>query len=336
MSGGESGAASLAVFSLLVLCAALTAGGALLLDASFAVEKRGARAGRDTRELDVEARRVVALLADDPTPDADSPTDPVWAELDAPLAAGAIVGLKDVSSALNPNWAQKAVFTKTVLKSLLRDEACADALQQRRQDRGFATDLVAAYGDLFAEGALAAYCTCYGYANVNTTDEFALRSLYALRTDDPAGAEAFHVAVQGLLAQRKLLGRDDMRVLFGPAYDMLSPVMNVEPGMNVHFIDPRVLAALLAYPDLEVPDPSGAALEILGAREAGELSQKDLRRMIGAPETSRIYAYLGVVTWFWKVSVAREGLRHELIVARVPGEPGAPVRFAIVEERTER
>lgn len=331
--GGQSGSASITVLVLLVFCAAVAAGGILVLEATLLRERRSVNANDQRKALSAEAERVIALLANDPTPQSDSHVDPVWGELLTPALEGATVVLKDVSSALDPNWVQKNVFTKTGLKTLLMGESAAEALQQRREDKGFSTDIVSEYGDLFADKALETYFTAYGYPNINVTDEFALRALYALRTGDPSGAETFHARIQQLLAEKKLLKPDQLQAFFGADYDKLFPIMNAEPIMNAHFIDPLVLRALLAYPDLKVPQPAQSAASILDARDSAELSLEALHGLIGAPAESRIYQYIGVTTWFWKIGVTKGTAHAETIVARIPAEADVPRRYVIVEQR---
>lgn len=330
----QEGSASLLVLAGLLLCAAAAAGGVLVIEFALAGERRSGRAYEARMALIKETARVIALLADDETPEADSPSDEVWRRIKEPSLEGAEVGLEDVSSALNPNWAQKSVFEKTELKSLLKGNDAADELQQRREDKGFSMDLDAAYGDLFEESALPTYFTAYGYANINTTDEFALRSLYALRTQDAAGAEIFHAKVQGLLQEKRMLTRERLRDFLGTEYDELFPVMNAEPIMNVHFMNHRVLRELLAYSELKVPDPDAAAAALLDAAGEAELGEEELKGLIGAPEESRIYQYLGVNTWFWRITVRRGTASARTIVARVPVDGGEPRKYMIVEQRT--
>ncbi|OHD68458.1 MAG: hypothetical protein A2177_03515 [Spirochaetes bacterium RBG_13_68_11] len=332
----QEGSVSVLVLVLLTLLAAAAGGAASLLQVSLRYLRASEDASAMRRSLEREADRVLAALAADPTPGSDSPLDPVWSVLAVPEGDGVALELDDVSSALDPNWVQKNLFNNTGLASLLRSPEAADELQQRREDRGFSLDLPEAYGDLFAEGVLDRYCTAYGTANINVTDEFALRTLYTLRTGDAAAAEAFHARVRQLLREQRVLRPDELQAFLGLGYDALYPVMNAEPCMNVHFLDPVILTELLAYPALAVPHPQESALAILESRTRSELSGTELPRLIAAPAASRIYQYLGVVTWFWRLTVAAPNARLELVVARVPGPLGEPARFQIVEERYGR
>jgi hypothetical protein len=332
----QEGSASVLVLVLLTLLAAAAGGAVSLLQGSLRYLRASEDVSAVRRSLEREADRVMAALAADPTPDADSPLDPVWSAIGTPAGEGFTLSLADVSSALDPNWVQKNVFTRTGLASLLRSPEAADELQQRREDRGFSLDLPGEYGDLFADGVLNRYFTAYGTVNVNVTDEFALRRLYALRTGDAAGAEAFHARVQQLLRDRRILRPDELPAFLGPGYDELEPIINAEPCMNVHFLDPLILSGLLAYPALAVPDPQESARAILETRTRAELSGADVVNLVAAPAASRIYQYFGVVTWFWRLTVAKRDARLELVIARVPGRRREPPRFLIVEERYAR
>ncbi len=330
---GTGGSASMAALALLIILASAAAGGIMILQAALVSEKRCVEREDLRLQLEKEAQRAIKALCKDKSPRADSPLDSVWEEIRTPGMEGMSVTLKDVSSALNPNWAQKNVFIKTGLKNLLRSEKSAEEMQQRRVDKGFSLDIDAAFGDLINEGAVGKHFTAYGYANLNVTDEFALRRLYAERTGDEAGANVFHARVQQLLMEKKILKPKDVKEFLGSAYDGLYPVMNAEPVYNVHFASELLITELLSYPGLKVPQPKEAARIILDSRGGAELTREDLNKIIGAPEESRIYQYLGVTTWFWSIAVSAQGGSLEVVAARLPFEEDEASRFVITEER---
>jgi hypothetical protein len=332
----ERGSTSVAALALLILLAAVTAGALLLLKASLSYEKRSVAAESSRNELEESARRVVKALTQDPTPDSDSPFDPIWESVGHGGGAEMSVGLRDISSAVDLNWVQKHLLQKTKLGDCLRPGRTAEELQQRREDLGFSTDIEAAYGDLFLQGTLDRYFTGYGIANINITDEFALRKLAELRTGDPARANELHARVQDLLMQKRVLKQEELGAFLGSDYDALSPLMGVQPVWNVHYLDPVVLVEVLSHPDLKIPHPQETAEQILFHRDAAELTADDLARIVGAGAGSRIYQYLGVTTWFWRVIARRGSARAELIAARLPGEKGSRGRFAIIEEKYQR
>ncbi len=330
----DAGSISMSALAILVFMAAVAAGGALVLRASLSYGRRSRDREEARSALEKEAERVMEALTADDTPEADCPSDAVWDAVKVPQTEGVEIALEDVSSRINPNWAQKAVFQKTHLGNiLLSTDPDADALQQRREDKGFSLDVKAHYGDLIKEEALSKYFSAYGYANLNVTDEFALRKLWAVRMGTETGAEAFHGRVQQLLAAKKVLKPSEVRTFLAGEYDKLFPVMNAEPVFNVHFIEPLLLTEFLSYPDWKIKHPAQTAELILGSRDSSELTGPELRKIIGAEENNRIYQYLGPTTWFWKITVTRGNARLEWIVARLPAEDEGAPRFLLTEER---
>lgn len=330
----QNGFTSVAVVSLLLLMSASAAGSALLLQAALSYGRKSEEAYAARKELTAESEKVIRALISDPTPEADSPLDPAWKVTSADPAV--TLTLRDVSSALNPNWVQKNLFQKTGLGALLQPGKTADELQQRREDRGFSTDISAEYGDLLKKEALSRFFTPYSWANVNTTDEFALRKLYGIRTGNPAAAEVFHTKIQDLLQSQTLLHADKVREFFGSDYDALFPTMNAEPTMNVHFVDQVILQEILAFPDMKMQHPAETTKLILDTRARQEILKKDLILTLGAPAGNRIYDYFGVTTWFWEIKAQKGRYRLTRIVARLPVEKDGPVGFQVVEERYER
>ena len=330
----QNGSVSAAALVLLVILSAFSAASVALLRALQSYERRSEERSAGREELRRIAEETIKRMTQDPTPLSDSPLDPVWAWIGMPREDGVTVELEDISSALNPNWIQKNILAKTGLGDLLFPGRSPDELQQRREDEGFFTDILRAYGDLFREGALEAYFSGYGYANVNTTDEFALRKLYLLRTGDAVGSEEFHARIQEALVARRIVGSEELQSFLGEAYAKLYPVVNAEPILNVHFADPLVLGELLAYPDWGVRDPQEALGTLISTRQGAELTAQELRRIIGEAHDSRIHQYLGVRSWFWKVTVSRGAERLEIVLARLPpeAEEESP-RLLVVEER---
>jgi len=286
--------------------------------------------------MEAEAMRMLAELGRDPSPEVDSPDDPVWAAASRPLLQGAAVRLEDVSSAVNLNWAPRSLFAGTALRGLLRPGHGPDELLMRREERGLGLDLASLYGDLFNEGAIRAYCTPYGYPNINVADELALSSVCAARTGSESAGNDLRARIQLLRMRKKLLAREEVRQFLGADEALLFPLVNGEPSLNVHFLAPFTLEAIMAWPEMKVPHPAQAAGAILGMRATAAVTRAGLAGIVGAPADSRIYQYLGVVTWFWRITVERRTASLVLVAARLPTEEGEHPRFLAVEERYAR
>ncbi|HVP19749.1 MAG TPA: hypothetical protein VMU36_12185, partial [Spirochaetia bacterium] len=159
---GREGSTTVVALAMLILMASVSAGCALILKAALAHTTRSSDRHQLRLLLRREGERVITLISRDPTPDTDSPMDPVWTEITHGVSPGITVALQDVSSKLNANWVQKPLFQKTALGELLRPGYTAQDLQQRREDKGISTDIAAEYGDLIKEEALGRYFTGYG------------------------------------------------------------------------------------------------------------------------------------------------------------------------------
>ena len=246
---------ALQVFLLLLFLSVILAGGSSFIMLALRETVKARDASRLEAELNDALDRLLAVLMNDPTPEADSFSDPVWKA----VSENEMLRLRDVSSALNPNWVRKNLFEKTNLGALFTSGFDASALQQYREDSGFHLDIRAGYGSFFDDKTLDRYFTPYGWANLNTSDEFALRRLAELRSGDAGFAEIFHSRIQSMPLEKKLVKPEEIKAFLADGCDMLFPAVNAEPSFNVHFLDPRILEALLSYPDFNIREPASRA-----------------------------------------------------------------------------
>ena len=281
--------------------------------------------------LQEEARRIVRSLVEDSTPQADSPVDIVWQELGGDAANTVSVSLKDVSSYLGLNWVRKEVLVDF---AALESDVTVEDLQQYREETAIHADLASAFYRMVSEDALETLFTAYSYFNINICDEFVLRKLYAVRTDDAEGSEEFHLAIQKARMERQIIAPEELASFVGgDTYAILFPVLNAEPVLNVHFAPEEVISTLCSH--YEVPEEQ--ADRLLHVRARRELLHDDLAEILGPQYTETVLRhYLGVQTWFWEISVATDGEKLRWIVARTPasGEEtqGQSARFRLIEE----
>lgn len=332
-TSGTIGSAALSVL-LVVLLLSLIGGGAVM---ALGASGRLARAVLDETALEERlseaVRRTLSILREDPTPESDSPNDPVWAEL---RDLETKVDLRDVSSRINPNTIRPTLLDRTGLDDLIFADSRAagsDALRQYREDDWLSTDIADHYGDFFSDEALDELVTGYGWANINVTDEFVLRSIYAERTGNDIGAQHFRGLAVAIIGRDTMITREALRGYLGADFDRVYPVVNAEPLWNVHYLPERILREVLSYPALGVSDPDGVAAALVALRVSSSLSMDELTERTGLPESSRLHQYLGVRTWFWKIGAQVSDLRLEIVAARIPGE--SPT-FQIVERRIMR
>lgn len=339
----ESGAASAVVMGVLAVLSALFLGTAALIETGTAAIARARSRDAEEARLSDLASAAVALLLEDPTPEADSPFDPVWSDAlaagegraaEIPVSGapqGYSVILEDLSSRIGINWVRKELLAAL---DALKPEATVQELQQYREDTGLHLD-IARYERFVGSGQLEALFTTRGWLNVNIADEFALRTVALERTGDLALAEDLRARVQNARVRRKpedplrLVSRGELEEFLGSAYGRLFPVVSAEPAMNVHFVPGRVVEALVSHYN------AGRALgeRILAERASGEMDEERLVGLLGEAATRTPLAhYLGVRTWFWRIAVTGPSRRLEWVLARMPGGDGEP-RLQVVEER---
>jgi hypothetical protein len=332
----DAGSATPTVLAILILLASALSGLALAVPASTSYERRSRLLEAERLRVDRAAAALLESLADDTTPEADSPFDPVWG-LAAAGMDGVSLKLADVSSRLNLNYVRKKLLSETALEDLLAPGATPEALQQYREDTGLSTCL-SHYKEFFPPDS-ERFLTCYGWANINITDEFVLRSLGLSLTGSEAKAEAFHGKVQALLAAKKNVAQTDLADFLGADADVLEPEIAAVPAWNVYFLDPFILEALLSYPAYEIKEPSKKMHSLLSARTGGALTEPQIAAILGVPATHDLLQYLGTRTWFWEIEAKTDRASLVLIAARDPrrgrsGEESRP-RFIVIERRYE-
>ncbi len=323
----EKGSASVVILGVLLLLTVLFLSASFILSLSMRNLQRSSESDREKQMLLDEADRAVELLLEDPTPFADSPMDPVWEQLKNPLNREISVTLKDVSSFLGANWARKELLEKM---DVLKIGKTALEFQQFREDTGIHLKL-STFLDFIEEDYIEEYFTTYSYFNINISDEFVLRKLYFIRSSDLEEAEIFHTRVQNVRINKEHIENKDLKEFLGETdYDLLFPIVNAEPVMNIHFIPEAVLKRLYAYYKI----PEERADKIMVLRESSELPLEELSELIGKEyKESLLYHYLGVRTWFWEIKVTGNRMELNRIIARMPPE-GEEVRaeFRLIEE----
>jgi hypothetical protein len=322
----ERGSASALVLVLLLFLSALFASAGLFLSQAMRQAKRGEEREERRRFLALEARRILQLLMEDPTPSSDSAQDPVWTQ--RARRNGCTAELQDLSSRLGLNWARKELLESL---DLLKPGHSLQELQQFREDTGIHLNLKPDFLQFFAEQDLDTLFTAYGYFNINVADEFALRKLHFVRSGDLASAEAFHGTIQGLRIQKKTVEPADLEKQIGwENHQLLYPVLNAEPPMNLHFVPPSILRGLFRH--YRVAEEK--AESILSARDSTEFAPSELETLFGKEAYAKtlLRRYLGVRTWFWRIEARCGSDALTWIVARLPGTE-EPARFQVLEER---
>lgn len=329
----EHGASSLLLLAVLFFLSAAAIGTLIALGSVSKRVNTYTERINSRKKLETAARSVLEELGKDPTPESDSPFDPVWEYIKETNASHPEqLSLTDISSAINLNLVRTPLLEKTSLKNTASGKRPLSEFDQFRTDSGLITDL-SVFSDFFNADTFTRCYTLYGYVNLNTSFEYSLERMFAARTGDTGAAGNFHSQIQGYLEKTALITKDQVRSLLGAHYDELYPLMNVEPGVNVNFAAPEVLYGILSYPYGEKKITNYEAIynaitSERGHEELGKSYLADLIQVQGLQQL--VLQYLGVRTWFWRISVESDSSRVELIVARIPDD--TKVRFVILED----
>lgn len=320
---GEPGTITvLLVACLLFLSTLVLATFGLLARARRPVADYGARLAAEQR-IESAALDVLRLLAEDPTPDADSRFDPAWAAVGEPDpgAAGqtnpgrATLTIEDLSSRLNLNLIPGEFLRSAEFgAALLPGRRWQDLLQGRRTNGPFGS--LASFAEWLDLEAAGRFFTVYGYVNRKTAAPEMVERLSEVRREADDSAES-----------RSSEGAR-------------SPIMNAQPSVNVNLAPAEIVRAFVEFVESPRNGEEVArclASSILAVRELQEIGPSELSALIAEAEGAwpeeghPLFDQLGVRTWFWRITASDGRLRCVVTAARLPGQ--APPGYALIERR---
>ncbi len=310
-----------------------------------------------------KANEVYELLYEDENRECDSK----FGELAEYIDGSGPVTLTDIGSAINPNSIH-VEFLKWLNEHLLPEGTLfkdpkkfnEQTIIQYWEDTGVHLNLVEGYKDYFEESVIKEYMTPYTYFNVNLTYEYVLQKLFKERTGNDTNARKFHDGITALLVAKEFIYTNEILEnwftsdllypklkslgLWHEDFEKMFPVLNVDPQLNINFVKPEILKALLSYDAFGFADPLVKADQLLQMREDPDkkgLTFSDLKNIIGMglkyPGFRIYYSYLGSMTNFWELK-AREPVGGDTfvlrwVIARIPKiRKTDKLEYKIIEE----
>jgi len=322
----REGSATVLVLCVLVFLSALFLAASASIGLSAHSLQRSQRLDGEVRALKRAAEAAVEALAADPTPFADAPTDPVWSRLRWTAGDEPAVTLEDVSSRLGLNWIRRELLQDM---GVLKPGRTSGDLQRFREEQGVTLRLQT-FSPLIREEELERMFTVYGYFNLNLADVQVLQRLHVQRGADLAEAESFRALLEQARAQERNIEPEALPEFMGEEnYRLLFPVVNAEAALNVHFVPEAVLEGLFRH----CGQPREDLDRLLQARRGAELTPGKLQSLLSGRTDVRspLKAFLGLQTWFWRITVRGGGRRLVWVVARVPRAAGNPEYRRLVE-----
>jgi hypothetical protein len=329
----EQGSITPQLLVMLLVLFSFVSGITAYLRASYSYELKSRSAENSRARLESAVDEMIEALKADHSPELDSPSDPAFA---ISKSRNGLVSLKieDESSKLNPNLIDQAMFEKTDLKGFIISGEASD-IASFREKNGLVND-TAAFSTLFKPETLNSL-TVFGWANVNVIDRNSLGSLFLALTGSDSGADSLLADVASMATVKKFMNEPDLDKILGSNADALRPVIAASPYFNVHFIDANLLKSVLANPDFKISGNAIKAEAILQHRGSSDISQADLKAILGVKDGNKVLQYLGVQTWFFRIRAEEGPLNLEVIVARDPRSDGSgndsKRTFAKVERR---
>jgi hypothetical protein len=342
----ENGSTTILIFGVLLFLSVLFLGAYALLQYTVKEVYRSEKDEKVKKLLREEAERVIALLLDDPTPRADSLKDPVWELIETPIHEDVSITLNDLSSYYGINWIRKEILNHGVL---LKFGKTTNEFQQYRWESGLQLKMEPIYTEFFTSDMLTSYFTPYNYFNINISDEFVLENVFLIRTGNEIEAKQFRQKVQETWKKSKpgkpnMIESEKLSNFLGEEYDVLFPIINAEPVINIHFAPEDILYQLFSYKYHDIP--KSTAEFFINNRDNMEWSIEELNVIIGAKyQKTFLHHYIGATTWFWEINItksdeenaseASEASKHlRWIIARIPGEKKGDerVEFRLIEE----
>lgn len=325
----REGSATALVLCVLVFLSALFQAASASIGLSAHGLRRSQQQAEEVQVLKRAAEAAVEALAADPTPFADAPSDPVWSWLRPTAGEEPAVTLEDVSSRLQLNWIRRELLQDM---GVLKPGRTSGDLQRFREEEGVTLRLQS-FSPFIREEELERMCTVYGYFNLNLADLQVLQRLHVQRGAGLTEAESFRALLEGARAQERDIEPEALPEFMGEEnYRLLFPVVNAEAALNVHFVPEAVLEGLFRH----YGQPREDLERLLQARREAELTPGQLRSLLSGRTDLRspLKAFLGLQTWFWRITVWAGGRRLVWVVARVPRADGNP-EYRRLEEHLE-
>jgi len=323
----ENGSTTVLILGVLGFLSIVTLGTYLFLQYSIQEIRKYETKEHGREALTAEAEKLVDMLVQDTTPYADSRLDAVWEYISESEGQKMRVTLTDVSSCYGINWVRKEILDHS---SLMKFGKSSAELQQYRWDTGLHLHLMPDFQEFFSAGVLHSFFTPYSYFNINICDEFAVENLYFLRTGDKEKARLFRLKIQeywkgSTPGKPRMVEPGELEGFLGSDFEVLFPLLNASPAINVHFAPEDILYQLLSYQYHNVPQSTAEFL--LYNRGTQEWNEDELESIIGERYKSTfLHHYVGVTTWFWQIEIETHSGEYghvslKWIVARIPSGP---------------
>lgn len=268
-------------------------------------------------DIEKTLEMVMKDLLSDETPLSDSRNDKFW-KWNEKIENECKVTIRSLSSLLNINYFPEKIFTTTNLKNIFLDSNSPTIMQSQKKINGlyFIYDDVS---DYISKENYDKYFTSYGWANFNISDEDGVKLILQYMLDSISISESFCQKRHSILKNKQVLQtKTEYKLFCGTRYDRIMPYVNLEPLMNVNFIEPEILKSILSYKEFKISGVNQKADEIISLRDNTEITQKKVMEILNINKGNELYYLLGTITWFWEIKITKGKQNCTVIVYRLP------------------
>jgi hypothetical protein len=323
--------ATLAAVAILVLTAAILAGG-LLSSQQLLVDQE--RADREVSARAAAWAGIDATLSSLQTSwNAEEQTFDAWCASHAQELppGGSLVSL---SGRINLNSMTPFLLQDSALVGTLLGRSVVDFTEYRMNEGPFAR--LEAYKDYFRPEALNRLYCVYSSFDVNTADEIILEKIITERTGDASMAAYIRSRVRQFRTAQQTIGESDWEMLVGVYKDTIGDLVTIDPELDVNTASADALQALLKDPDYKLEQADAKVQTILNGRTARPWTDEALRQALGLANTAPLIQYLGTRCRFIEGAFpAGDSVMH--FVAKLNYSKDSPPKITarVVETRWE-
>ncbi len=319
------------IVTLFFLSLILIALGIFLRVSDITISKR-TQDKSDKEKIDTVLNSIFEEIKKDHTPNVDSKMDPVWKFNDSNID-GFDISIKSLSGVINLNYIPKEILVNTILISAFDVPESVDKIKSMIEENG----MINSYeeiSDLISEDKFNENFTLYGYSNFNVADEVPLSFIGNNLTNSYFGDELVNKRKSLRNNKQYIQSQTEFNMLCGIHFDDINPYININPTLNVNFMNEELLKSFLTYPQFKLSNALQKANTIISLRESKEITQEELISILGIQKNYDLYYYIGSKTWFWQITISGKNTSCNVILARDPeeGTLGEP-KFYLIEKR---
>lgn len=182
------------------------------------------------------------------------------------------------------------------------------------------------------------YFSLYSFFNLNITDAKDLKYI-----SNSLGLDLG----DNFYRQKKLCGKNrvayrnyDQLILDSGivSMDLHNTFFNLEPVLDVNYIDKKLLTVILSCPDFSINNPASKASVICSERNNKKITSERLRQILRVNEDALVLGLIGAKTYFYEISMSKSDMNCSAIICCENNfyEKKSKLSFRIVEVKNEK